>query len=104
MRVEDFARVFRPESGLPGFLDSLPNILAAKEFRNFLDVLRAARSKRKPILAGLGAHVIKVGLSPLLIRMMEDGWITGLALNGAGIIHDFEILLRPDFRRRRRPD
>jgi hypothetical protein len=91
VRVEDFARVFRPESGLPGFLDSLPNILAAKEFRNFLDVLRAARSKRKPILAGLGAHVIKVGLSPLLIRMMEDGWITGLALNGAGIIHDFEI-------------
>ena len=91
MKVEDFAQPFRPESGLPGFLDSLPNILAAKEFRDFLDILRAARAKRKPILVGLGAHVIKVGLSPVLIRLMEDGWISGLALNGAGIIHDFEI-------------
>jgi hypothetical protein len=91
VKVEDFAQPFRPESGLPGFLDSLPNILAAKEFRDFLDILRAARAKRKPILVGLGAHVIKVGLSPVLIRLMEDGWISGLALNGAGIIHDFEI-------------
>ncbi len=91
MRVEDFAQSFRPESGLSGFLDSLPNILAAREFRDFLDILRAARSKRRPILVGLGAHVIKVGLSPVLIRLMEDGWISGLAFNGAGIIHDFEI-------------
>jgi len=91
VKVEDFARAVPPGSGLAGFIDSLPNILAAKEFRDFLDLLRAARTKRKPILVGLGAHVIKVGLSPVLIRLMEDGWISGLALNGAGIIHDFEI-------------
>jgi hypothetical protein len=89
--VEDFARVYQPETGLRGFLDSLPNVLAAREFRDFLGLLRAARAKRKPILVGLGAHVIKVGLNPVLIRLMEEGWINGLALNGAGIIHDFEI-------------
>ena len=89
--VGDFATTFQPETGLPGFIDSLPNILAAKEFKSFLGLLRTARSKRKPILMGLGAHVIKVGLSPVLIRLMEDGWVGGIALNGAGIIHDFEI-------------
>jgi len=89
--VRDFAKPFRPESGLAGFIDSLPNILAGKDFRDFLGLLRTARSKKKAILFGLGAHVIKVGLSPVLIRLMKDGWISGVALNGAGIIHDFEI-------------
>ena len=91
MAVRDFAKPFRPESGLAGFIDSLPNILAGKDFRDFLGLLRTARSKKKAILFGLGAHVIKVGLSPVLIRLMKDGWISGVALNGAGIIHDFEI-------------
>lgn len=89
--VGDFGRPFEPGDGLPGFIDSLPNILAAKDFKSFLGLMRAARSKRKPILLGLGAHVIKVGLNPVLIRLMEDGWVSGIALNGAGIIHDFEI-------------
>lgn len=91
MRSEDFAKPFRPESGLPGFVDSLPDILAGRDFKEFLELLRAARSKGKPILFGLGAHVIKVGLSPVLIRLMEDGWVGGVALNGAGVIHDFEV-------------
>jgi hypothetical protein len=89
--VGDFGRVFQPDHGLPGFIDSLPNILAAKDFKAFLGLVRAARSKNKPILLGLGAHVIKVGLNPVIIRLMEDGWVSGIALNGAGIIHDFEI-------------
>jgi hypothetical protein len=89
--VGDFARPFRPESGLNGFIDSLPDILAGKEFKDFLVLLGKARSKKKAILFGLGAHVIKVGLNPVLIRLMKDGWVSGLALNGAGIIHDFEI-------------
>jgi hypothetical protein len=89
--VGDFARPFRPETGLTGFIDSLPDILAGKEFKDFLVLLRKARSKKKPILFGLGAHVIKVGLNPVLIRLMKDGWVSGIALNGAGIIHDFEI-------------
>jgi hypothetical protein len=72
-------------------LDSLPGFLAASDLRSFLDVCRAARRKGKPLIWGMGAHVVKVGLSPVLIDLMREGWIDGLALNGAGIIHDFEI-------------
>ncbi|OGD17679.1 MAG: hypothetical protein A2Y69_04475 [Candidatus Aminicenantes bacterium RBG_13_59_9] len=89
--VGDFAKPFHPGSGLAGFIESLPNILAGQDFKEFLGRLRTARSKKKAILFGLGAHVIKVGLNPVLIRLMEDGWVSGIALNGAGIIHDFEI-------------
>lgn len=89
--VGDFAKPFQTESGLGGFIDSLPDILAGKDFKEFLGLLRTARSKKKAILFGLGAHVIKVGLNPVLIRLMNDGWVSGIALNGAGIIHDFEI-------------
>ena len=54
------------------------------------DVLRA-RKRKRPIIWGLGAHVIKVGLSPVIVDLMERGLVTGLALNGAGIVHDFEL-------------
>jgi hypothetical protein len=89
--VHDFAKPFEPDDGLNGFIDGLPNILAGRDFKDFLGSLRTARKKKRAILVALGAHVIKVGLSPVIIRMMKDGWITGLALNGAGIIHDFEV-------------
>jgi hypothetical protein len=56
------------------------------------DLVRA-RKAGKPIVWGLGAHVIKVGLSPLLIDLMDRGFVTGLALNGAGVVHDFELAL-----------
>jgi len=91
VEVKDFAKDFSPSSGLEGFLGSLPDILAARDFKEFISLVRAARAKKKAILFALGAHVIKVGLSPVIIRLMREGWITGLALNGAGIIHDFEI-------------
>lgn len=89
----DFAKPFPRASGLAVFIDSLPNILAGKDFKEFLELMRMARSKKRAILFGLGAHVIKVGLNPVLIKLMEDGWVSGVALNGAGIIHDFEIAL-----------
>jgi len=89
--VRDFGRPFEPGEGLLGFIESLPNILAGRDFKVFLRSLRMARKKKRAIIVALGAHVIKVGLSPVIIRLMRDGWITGLALNGAGIIHDFEI-------------
>jgi len=89
------ARSFgRPVSPSPAFRDlvrSLPDILAGGDFKAFLDLWRKARRKGKGVLFGLGAHVIKVGLNPVLIDLMKRGWITGLAMNGAGIIHDFEI-------------
>ena len=73
------------------FIRNLPNFLAARDFRDFLELLRNARKRRKAIIAAMGAHVLKVGLSPVLIDLMKDGWISAVALNGAGVIHDFEI-------------
>ncbi len=89
--VRDFAKPFDPAAGWSGFINGLPDILAAKDFKELLALLGQAKRKKKPILFALGAHVIKVGLNPVIIRLMRDGWVSGLALNGAGIIHDFEI-------------
>src|SRR3972149_3720954 len=75
------------------FVETLPAILAAVEFRRLVDALLAARRKKKPILWGLGGHVIKVGLAPVLIDLMERGFVQGLATTGAALIHDFETAL-----------
>ncbi|NOR15475.1 MAG: hypothetical protein GQ544_07210 [Candidatus Aminicenantes bacterium] len=87
----DFARVFPPEGAIAEFIDCLPNILAGLDFKDLLRYYRDAREKQKARIWGMGAHVIKVGLNPLLIDLLKEGWITGIALNGAGIIHDFEL-------------
>jgi deoxyhypusine synthase len=76
-----------------GFIDSLPEIFAAKDFREIVQRLIKARQGERVIIWGMGAHVIKVGLSPILIDLMEQGFITCLALNGAGVIHDVEMAL-----------
>jgi hypothetical protein len=73
------------------FWESLPDILAARDLRELVARMKEAKAAERSILWGLGAHVIKVGLSPLLIDLMERGYVQGLALNGAGIIHDFEM-------------
>jgi hypothetical protein len=91
--VSDFARVAPRPNGIPRFLDSLPNILAAKEFREVVEACHRARKQARPIIWAIGGHVIKCGLSPLLIHLMKRGYIQHLALNGAGLIHDFEIAL-----------
>jgi hypothetical protein len=89
--TSDFGRPHARGGGVAGFLDSLPRILGAQSLRALAaDVLRA-RERGRPIVWGLGAHVLKVGLSPLIIDLMEKGLATGLALNGAGIVHDFEL-------------
>ncbi len=86
-----FARPLGAEPTVAEFIRSLPRFLAADDFRAFLARLRRARARKRPILAGCGAHVIKVGLTPVLVDLMKGGWLTGLALNGAGIVHDFEV-------------
>ena len=91
VEVKDFAKDYHPSSGMAAFLDSLPDLLAGRDFKEFISLVRAAKSKKRAIIFALGAHVIKVGLNPVIIRLMREGWVTGLALNGAGIIHDFEI-------------
>jgi hypothetical protein len=89
--LSDFARPHAPGGTVAQLLDSLPRILGAQSLRALVaDVLRA-REAGKPILWGLGAHVLKCGLSPVLLDLMDRGLVTGLALNGAGIVHDFEL-------------
>jgi len=89
--LRDAARVHERGASAKRLLDSLPRILAGRTLRELAGELRRARSLGRPVLWGLGAHVIKVGLSPLLIDLMRRGFVTGIALNGAGIVHDFEL-------------
>jgi hypothetical protein len=91
--VRDFAKVPAANASLTKFLDSLPNILAAEDLRHLLAAIHLAYKQRKPILWGIGGHVIKVGLGPVLIDLMKRGFISGIAMNGAALIHDFEIAL-----------
>src|SRR6202035_3845862 len=82
-----------PNASLTKFLDSLPNFLAAEDLRHLLRAIHSARSQRRAILWGIGGHVIKVGLGPVLIDLMRRGFVSGIAMNGAALIHDFEIAL-----------
>src|SRR6266851_2820244 len=91
--VRDFAKPPAANTSLLKFLDSLPNILAADDLRRLLAAIHTARRQRKAILWGIGGHVIKVGLGPVLIDLIQRGFISAIAMNGAALIHDFEIAL-----------
>jgi hypothetical protein len=91
--VSDFARPVEGDRSLSAWLDSLPAILGAADLRAVVAAIRLARQQEAPIIWGFGAHVIKVGLGPVLVRLMEQGYVSALATNGAGLIHDFEIAL-----------
>ncbi len=73
------------------FWDSLPDVLAARELKELVTRLAEARRGGHGILVLAGAHVLKTGMGPGLIRLMETGWVQALALNGAGAIHDLEL-------------
>ena len=87
----DFARPIVPGRSLASFLDGLPRILAGSVLRDLAHEIERARRRKRPILWGLGAHVLKVGLSPLVIDLMDRGFVTAIALNGAALVHDFEL-------------
>ncbi len=91
--VREFARPVARGASLTKFLDALPRILAGEDLRNLLAAIHRARKNRKAILWGMGGHVIKVGLGPVLIDLMRRGFVSGIAMNGAALIHDFEIAL-----------
>src|SRR6266446_6126940 len=91
--IRDFAKPPGGNGSLTKFLDSLPSILAAEDLRHLLTAIHKARKQRRAILWGLGGHVIKVGLGPVLIDLMKRGFVSGIAMNGAVLIHDFEIAL-----------
>jgi hypothetical protein len=89
--LDDFGRPFEKGGSFGAFLQGLPKILAGESLRALVTEIERARSRGKPVIWGIGAHVIKVGLSPVLVDLMESGFVTALAMNGAGIIHDFEV-------------
>jgi hypothetical protein len=91
--VEDFARPLQDVASVSEWFRSLPNILAARELRELAELIRAARQRQRAVIVGLGGHVIKTGLAPVLIDLMERGLIQALVLNGSAVIHDFEIAL-----------
>ena len=91
VRISDFARPLNANATFEDFYNSLPGILKADDFKILVDKIVMARQNKKPVIVLMGAHVIKVGLGPLLIDAMKDDIITGLALNGAGAIHDTEL-------------
>jgi len=91
VRVADLAKVARPGDPVARFVQGLPRFLAAKDLRELTAAMTKARRGRKALIWAMGAHVLKVGLSPVLIDLMKSGWISAVALNGAGIIHDFEL-------------
>ena len=89
----DFAKPYRAGGGMASLLASFPAILAGADFKAVVAAIRSARTGDRGIIWGFGAHVIKTGLGPILVDLMERGFVSALATNGAGIIHDFELAL-----------
>src|SRR5580658_7248016 len=93
VKTADFAYPYQKGAGILGWLDSLPRILTGDSFRAVVDAVAAARAKRRAIIWGMGGHVVKCGLAPVLIDLMRRGYATVFAMNGSAAIHDFEIAL-----------
>ena len=91
--LDDFARPAQADSSLKDFLQSLPNILAVQSLRELVARMRRARESQKPIIWGIGGHVIKTGLAPLIIDLMKRGFVTAIAANGSVLVHDTEIAM-----------
>ncbi len=91
--VDDFARVVDGDASLKDFLDSLPDILAVKSLREIAAAVRQAKDSGKPVVWGIGGHVIKTGLAPVLIDLMRRGFVSAIAANGSVLVHDTEIAL-----------
>ncbi|CAB1075567.1 hypothetical protein D1AOALGA4SA_3386 [Olavius algarvensis Delta 1 endosymbiont] len=91
--TDDFAQPWRKGSSYGEFLSRLPEILAGKHLKQVISALVSSYRADRTVIFGMGAHVIKVGLNPVVIDLMERGVITSVALNGAGIIHDLELAM-----------
>ena len=91
VKENSFAKACAKGSSFSAFYKSLPQILKANDFKAVVDAIATAKKKGKPVIFMMGAHVIKCGLSPLVIDLIQKKVITTVVFNGAGIIHDFEI-------------
>ena len=92
-RAEDFATPVARGASFKAWFDSLPSILGGSDIRRVVSAIAAAKRGGHGIVWGIGAHVIKTGVSPVLIDLMARGYVSALAMNGAGLIHDFEVAL-----------
>jgi len=92
--IEMFGKPMDGSENMLGFITKLPRILAGEQLRTLIRAMLYARTTEKPIIWGLGGHVIKVGLGPMLVDLMQAGFVNGIAMNGSAAIHDFEVSLR----------
>jgi hypothetical protein len=93
VRLEHFAQTYEKGAGVGKWIDALPKVLAADGLRAAIDAIAAARAKGKPVVWGMGGHVVKCGLAPVLIDLMRRGYATAFAMNGSAAIHDFELAI-----------
>ncbi|MDT5062954.1 MAG: hypothetical protein QOH63_3413 [Acidobacteriota bacterium] len=91
--TKDFARPISEDSTLSGFLNSLPDILAVRSLRELAARIRHAREIHKPVIWGIGGHVVKTGMSPVIIDLMRRGFVSAIAANGSVLVHDAEIAM-----------
>ena len=91
VELDSFAKTTSKGDSFKDFYDSLPNFLAADSLKEVVKAILSAHKNKRPVVVGMGAHVIKVGLNPLLVDLMRKGIVNCVALNGAGAIHDFEV-------------
>jgi hypothetical protein len=91
--LTDLARPITETASLNDYLASLPNILAVQNLRELSGRIRRARGLNKPIIWGIGGHVIKTGLAPIIIDLMNRGFVTAIAGNGSVLVHDAEIAM-----------
>ncbi len=91
--TKDFAQTISDDDSLKNFLDKLPNILAVQSLREVAKQIRRAKSLGKPIVLGIGGHIVKTGLAPILIDLMKRGFVSAIASNGSVLVHDTEIAL-----------
>src|SRR5688572_25998159 len=91
--LDDFASPVKEDASLKDYLSSLPNILAVQNLRELAARIHRARQAQKPIIWGIGGHVIKTGLAPIIIDLMNRGFVTAIAGNGSVLVHDAEIAM-----------
>ena len=91
--VADFAQPLASGDGIVEFLEKLPNILAVQALRSVANAIRRARDLGRPIIWGIGGHVVKTGVTPLMIDLMGRGFVTAIASNGSVLVHDTEMAL-----------
>ena len=91
VRAEEFASPPSTDRSFAAFLNALPDVLVARDFIAVVDAIAVAARNKRGVVVMLGGHIVKTGLAPVLIDLMQRGVITHLAMNGSAAIHDYEI-------------